>query len=235
MQGLVRIAAAVPHLHLGNPERNAQEHLTLARAAREKGASVVCFPELSLTGATCGDLVFQQPLLDASVRALCTLRDHLPEGLTCVAGAPVRRGAALYDCAVVMRRGEFLAVLPKTVLTSDDRRYFRSGAAVEEHAEIPLGGDYVPFGATLIESADGVVFGVESGSDLFAPAPLSTDLALAGAEIILCPAAVSEIISGREYRRALIAQQSARGGCRQAERRRARGRAGIALCRSCCP
>ena len=213
MQGLVRIAAAVPRVHLACPERNLKEHLKLSRAAREQGASVVCFPELSLTGATCGDLVQQKTLLDAAVRALCALRDQLPDGLTAVAGAPLRRGSALYSCAVVMRKGEFLAVIPKRCLSAADRRVYRSGAAVEPHAEIPLGGDYVPFGATLIESADGVVFGVETGADLYAPAPASTALALSGAEIILCTAAMSEIISGREYRRGLVKQQSARCLC----------------------
>ena len=94
MQGLVRIAAAVPHLHLANPQRNLEEHLRLAREAREKGASVVCFPELSLTGATCGDLLLQQPLLKQTEQALCALRDGLPEGLTAIVGAPVRRQVA---------------------------------------------------------------------------------------------------------------------------------------------
>ena len=215
MQGLIRMAAAVPQLYLADPARKLGEHLTLARAAREKGAGVVCFPEMSITGATCGDLVFQQPLQDAAVRALCALRDQLPEGITAVAGAPLRRGSVMYNCAVVMRAKEFLAVIPKTILSRADyeHRAYRSAASVEEHAEILLGDDYVPFGPTLIESADGVTFGVEIGSELFAPAPPSTALALAGAEIILCPAAVSEVISGREYRRAVIAQQSARCLC----------------------
>ena len=213
MQGLVRIAAAVPHLHLANPMENVREHLRLAGEAARKGAAVVCFPELSLTGATCGDLMLQQPLLKQTEQALCALRDQLPEGLTVIVGAPVRRGHALFNCAVAMRKGEFLAVIPKTFLNADDRRVYRSAASVEEHAEILLGGDYVPFGATLLESTDGMTLGVEIGADLFAPLPPSEQLALAGAEIILCPAAVSEIISGHEYRRALIAQQSARSLC----------------------
>ena len=213
MQGLVRIAAAVPHLHLANPQRNLEEHLRLAREAREKGASLVCFPELSLTGATCGDLLLQQPLLKQTEQALCALRDGLPEGLTAIVGAPVRRGHGLFNCAVAMRRGEFLAVIPKTFLNADDRRTYRSAASVEEHAEIPLCGEYVPFGPTLLTGEDDVTLGIEIGSDLFAPLPPSGQLALSGAEIILCPAAVSEIISGREYRRALIAQQSARSLC----------------------
>ena len=63
MQGLVRVAAAVPHLHLGNVQRNVEEHLAKLREAAEKRASLVVFPELSLTGYTCGDLFFQHTLL----------------------------------------------------------------------------------------------------------------------------------------------------------------------------
>ena len=53
MQGILRVAAAVPHLHLANVAENVRAHLEKIAEAKENNASLVVFPELSLTGATC--------------------------------------------------------------------------------------------------------------------------------------------------------------------------------------
>ena len=104
MRGVVRIAAAVPYVHLGNVDRNVESHLALIRQARAKHASLVVFPELSLTGATCGDLFRQQTLLEAVNRGLKAIAAAMPEGITAVVGAPVAARGGVYNCAVVLSR-----------------------------------------------------------------------------------------------------------------------------------
>ena len=215
MQGILRVAAAVPHLHLANVDANVTEHLRKLAEAKEKRASLVVFPELSLTGYTCGDLFFQQTLLDDAVMGLLRLRDEMPEGVVAVVGAPVREREGLYNCAVVISRGEIHRAVPKSYLPNSgefyEKRWFRSGV------DLPLRWDGdLPDAATgdaLFESEDGVRFGVELCEDLWTPLPPSTFLALSGAEVIVNLSASNELIAKREYRQELIRQQSARCLC----------------------
>lgn len=100
MRGLVRVGAAVPSLALGNVKENMKRHLAMMREAKEKHVSIVTFPELSLTGYTCGDLFFQRRLLDDVTDALLALKDEMPEGILAVVGAPLEIEGALYNCAV---------------------------------------------------------------------------------------------------------------------------------------
>ena len=97
MEGLMRVAAAVPKLRLGNVKENAAAIVEMLRQAAAEQASLAVFPELCLTGYTCGDLFFQKPLLQATEAALDTLREQCPEGLTAVVGAPLCVDGALYN------------------------------------------------------------------------------------------------------------------------------------------
>lgn len=221
MQGILRVAAVVPHLYLGHVEKNVAAHLAGLAEAKEKHAALAVFPELSLTGYTCGDLFFQRSLLDAAKAALVRLADEMPEGLTAVVGAPLEIGGGLYNCAAVVRRGEVVGVVPKTYLPNTgefyEKRWFQSGTAlsgVQRRLDLP--GQTEVFcveNPVVFESADGVKFGVELCEDLWSPLPPSTRLALHGAEVIVNLSASNELLSKREYRRQLIAQQSARCQC----------------------
>ena len=77
MEGLMRVAAAVPKLRLGNVKENAAAIAEMLRQAAAEQASLAVFPELCLTGYTCGDLFFQKPLLQATEAALDTLREDV--------------------------------------------------------------------------------------------------------------------------------------------------------------
>lgn len=211
MHGLVRVAAAVPHLHLANVERNVQEHLKKLAEAKAQHASLVVFPELSLTGATCGDLYYQQTLLEAVKKGLNTLRDEMPEGMIAVVGAPLMVKGQLYDCAVVMEKGEFINAVPRAYVNG--LRCFGSFAGNAETDCVP-GFDMLPMDReSVYVSADGVTFAIEVGEDLFAPLPPSTHLALNGAEIVVNPAASNALIGKREYEQDLVRQQSAKCLC----------------------
>ncbi len=217
MRGLVRVGAAVPSLALGNVKENMKRHLTMMREAKEKHVSIVTFPELSLTGYTCGDLFFQRRLLDDVTDALLALKDEMPEGILAVVGAPLEIEGALYNCAVVLHRGEIISAVPKTFLPNNgefyEKRWFQSGDARRDASvAIPkLKTDVCR--QAIFETEDGVRFGIELCEDLWAPLPPSTMLSVEGAEIILNLSASNELLSKREYRQQLISQQSARCQC----------------------
>lgn len=217
MRGLVRVGAAVPSLALGNVKENMKRHLAMMREAKEKHVSIVTFPELSLTGYTCGDLFFQRRLLDDVTDALLALKDEMPEGILAVVGAPLEIEGALYNCAVVLHKGEIISAVPKTFLPNNgefyEKRWFQSGDARRDAwAAIPkLKTDVCR--QAIFETEDGVRFGIELCEDLWAPLPPSTMLSVEGAEIILNLSASNELLSKREYRQQLISQQSARCQC----------------------
>lgn len=217
MRGLVRVGAAVPSLALGNVKENMKRHLAMMREAKEKHVSIVTFPELSLTGYTCGDLFFQRRLLDDVTDALLTLKDEMPEEIIAVVGAPLEIEGALYNCAVVLHKGEIISAVPKTFLPNNgefyEKRWFQSGDARRDaSAAIPKLKTNVCRQA-IFETEDGVRFGIELCEDLWAPLPPSTMLSVSGAEIILNLSASNELLSKREYRQQLISQQSARCQC----------------------
>lgn len=217
MRGLVRVGAAVPSLALGNVKENMKRHLAMMREAKEKHVSIVTFPELSLTGYTCGDLFFQRRLLDDVTDALLALKDEMPEGILAVVGAPLEIEGALYNCAVVLHKGEIISAVPKTFLPNNgefyEKRWFQSGDARRDASvAIPkLKTDVCR--QAIFETEDGVRFGIELCEDLWAPLPPSTMLSVSGAEIILNLSASNELLSKREYRQQLISQQSARCQC----------------------
>lgn len=217
MRGLVRVGAAVPSLALGNVKENMKRHLAMMREAKEKHVSIVTFPELSLTGYTCGDLFFQRRLLDDVTDALLTLKNEMPEGILAVVGAPLEIEGALYNCAVVLHKGEIISAVPKTFLPNNgefyEKRWFQSGDARRDASvAIPKLKTNVCRQA-IFETEDGVRFGIELCEDLWAPLPPSTMLSVSGAEIILNLSASNELLSKREYRQQLISQQSARCQC----------------------
>lgn len=217
MRGLVRVGAAVPSLALGNVKENMKRHLAMMREAKEKHVSIVTFPELSLTGYTCGDLFFQRRLLDDVTDALLTLKDEMPEEIIAVVGAPLEIEGALYNCAMVLHKGEIISAVPKTFLPNNgefyEKRWFQSGDARRDAwAAIPKLKTNVCRQA-IFETEDGVRFGIELCEDLWAPLPPSTMLSVEGAEIILNLSASNELLSKREYRQQLISQQSARCQC----------------------
>lgn len=217
MEGIMRVAAAVPKLRLCNVAENAAAMAEQLHEAADRKASLVAFPELSLTGYTCGDLFFQKSLLQATEAGLQQMLEACPEGVTAVVGAPVQADGVLYNCAVVLTKGKLLGVVPKLFLPNYnefyEKRWFASGFQLQaEH--VTLCGQQVSMGRELLfESADGVRFGVELCEDLWTALPPSTFLSLHGAELIVNLSASNELIAKREYRQELVRQQSARCLC----------------------
>ena len=183
--------------------------------AVERGASIVVFPELSITGYTCGDLFLQSRLLEAGDEALAQLL-VTPYPIVSIVGMPIYYKNNLYNCAVVIANGKIQGIVPKSYIPNYsefyESRWFTEGRDIR-NTEITICGERVRFGADLLFKVHGVRFGVEICEDLWVPAPPSSDMALAGATLIFNLSATPEILGKHKYLRSLIKQQSARTIC----------------------
>jgi NAD+ synthase (glutamine-hydrolysing) len=189
----------------------------LAKRAAEAGTDVLVFPELCVTGYTCGDLFFQPTLLDAAEKGLSAFLKKIWQCDTLfVLGLPLRVDGLLFNCAVVCRQGNVLGVVPKTYLPNTREFYEQRWFASAVHAlskTIRLCDEEVPFGADLVFPSLGVPnfsVGVEICEDLWSPIPPSTRQALSGATVLCNLSASNELVGKHEYRRDLVLQQSAR-------------------------
>ena len=212
--GFVKVAAAVPTVAGADCSANAARIEALMLSAEAAGVAVTLFPELSLTGATCGDLLMQRALLEAAEAALQHLVDVSAELKGAfVVGLPVEVRGDVYNCAAVISRGAIVGVVPKSFLSdhgaSNQKRWFAESFGVMCD-RVEVCGQSVPFGRELTFTAESVRFGVEIGEDLWAAVPPSSYMAPDGAELILCPAAMPALAEKYQYTRALVAQQSAR-------------------------
>ena len=215
--GFIKVAAATPEIKVAHCDYNAKACIELIEQAAEQGVKVLVLPELVLTGATCGDLFYQDTLLRGAENALNQVLEATAElDMVVVLGLPVRGewDNKLYNCAAVLSSGSILALVPKTNLTQAERRWFASGAGVDASAVVC--GEQCELSANGLfacASAPNLVLGVEIGDDLFAPAAPAVALAQAGAILILNPCAQPSMVGSDDYRRSQIAAQSGRLLC----------------------
>jgi len=215
--GFLRAAAAVPICHPAQVSRNVENIVALAEEAAADGVRLAVFPELSISGYTCGDLFLQKKLEDDVLRGAAALADGLPRSLVAVVGSPWRFRGMLFNAALVFSHGALAGVVPKTFLPNYkefyEKRWFVSGAGMSG-GEIEFGGRKVPFGTDLLFHAAWereVLFGIEICEDLWVPTPPSSWQALAGAQVLMNLSASDETIGKSDYRRThLVAAQSAR-------------------------
>ena len=212
--GFLKVAAAVPHVAVADCATNLKHILALAEKAVQRGVEIITFPELSLTAYTCGDLLLQPALLDATEEALAQLVKRsrkLP--LVMLVGAPLRHNSAIYNCALVIAQGRILGVVPKSYIPDYsefyENRVFTSGAGITDD-QISVGGVLCDFGVDLTVDVNGVEFGVEICEDLWVAQQPSSQLALDGAKVIFNLSASPEAVGKHAYLRQLVIQQSAR-------------------------
>jgi NAD+ synthase (glutamine-hydrolysing) len=221
MRSFVRVAAAVPRVHVAAVEQNLAETLALLRRADAQAAQVVVFPELGLSSYTARDLFASRVLLDASLAAL----EKLVQASAALApltfvGMPLRAGIAVYNVAVAIQRGQVLGVVPKTYLPNyrefEEQRWFRPGSELPAQSRLQLLGRDVPFGTDLLfeaQEAPDLLVGVEICEDLWVPVPPSSYQVCAGATLV-CNLSASNIVVGKgDLRKLLCASASDRGKC----------------------
>ncbi len=214
--GYYRIAAVVPAVRVADVAANTDALVAAMREAVAGGAQVVLFPELCLTGCSCGDLFFQRLLQQAALEGLVRFAQETAAlGVPAVVGLPLAVQGGLCNVAAVVKGGRLLGLVPKSVLPNShdayERRQFRPAAELRLR-ELDLGPwQAVPIGTDLL-FGDGaeLCFGIEIGADLEAVIPPSSQLALMGANLILNPASGAELVGRAESRRALVTQQGAR-------------------------
>ena len=217
--GFIKVAAGTPDIKVADCEYNRAEITALIDKAYAAGVRILALPELCITGYTCQDLFFQQALLDGALNALREITEHTAgSDMLISVGCPLRFRGELYNCAVVLKDGKILGVVPKKFLPNYnefyEKRHFT--AAPEGQFDIELFGESVPFGLGLLfecRTMPELVFAAELCEDLWAAEPPSISLALGGATIIANLSASNETIGKDMYRRELVNSQSARLLC----------------------
>ena len=199
--GYIKVASYTPNIKVGDVKYNVSKILSAIDEAYAKNVKVLVFPELCITGATCGDLFFQEALLDGALNGLKTIKDYsLNKNMLIFVGLPIRVSGKLYNVGACVCNGEILGMSPKTYTLSnlnDDLRYF----TFDDYAEIELVGEEVIISDSLIyESEDikGFTVGAEIGVDMFAPVTQSAYHASNGANIVVNLSAQYEVIGKNE-------------------------------------
>ena len=214
--GFITVAAAIPQVRVADCIYNTQQIESMIAQAEGKGVEVIVFPELSITGYTCQDLFRQHALIEQAETAVMMLLDFTRKlDVIAIVGLPVVVGDLLLNCAAVIQKGDLLALIPKTYLPNYsefyEKRWFASSQDLRP-TEIRFAGNRIVVSPEplLIRTCDGAMLGIEICEDVWAPAPPSNHLALAGADLIFNLSASDELIGKHEYLKALLAQQSAR-------------------------
>lgn len=222
--GFIKTAAVTPKVQVADPEANGAEIIRLAKEAAGNGAKLIVFPELCITGYTCGDLFLQELLLQKAREALFTvIRETKELDALIFAGLPWEKEGKLYNVAAAFQGGRLLGLIPKTCLPNYgefyELRHFSRGNQEADMVWVDFGdgtGDYIPFGTRLLftcEEMAGLCVAAEICEDVWVPDPPSIRHALAGATVIVNCSASDETTGKDAYREALISGQSARLVC----------------------
>lgn len=217
--GFVKTAAVTPDIRVADVAYNTEQICRLIDKTAEEGAKVTVFPELCVTGYTCGDLFTQELLLKRAREALHIIASHT-EGKDGIifAGAPVAVDGELYNVAAAFGGGKILGLTTKTFLPNYgefyEMRQFRPGPP--QAREILFDGERIPFGPQLLFTAremDSLIISAEICEDVWSPVPPSIEAVREGAVLIVNCSASDETVGKADYRRSLIAGQSARLIC----------------------
>jgi NAD+ synthase (glutamine-hydrolysing) len=215
--GYVRLAVISPEMRIADVDFNTKKILEAISNCEKESCQIILFPELNITGYSCGDLFFQSKLLHKvkeSISEICSKLKN--KDILVVLGAPLKTRGKLFNTAVVINNGQILGIVPKTYLCNSSEYYEERWFSSEYdrvNDYIQWNGQKIPFGADLIfEQTDepNSKIGIEICEDLWAVKSPSLDLALAGAQVLLNLSASNEVLTKSEYRRELVRMQSAR-------------------------
>lgn len=213
--GFIRTAAAVPVVSLANPSSNAKEICRLIGEACSNEVSLIVFPEMAVTGYSCGDLFCQTTLMNGAEKAIAQIAEYTEnKSITVVVGTPVRHRGKLYNCAAVISNGIIHGIVPKIHLPNYnefyEERWFSSGRdflhTEKSGAQIVYAGQKCQILSNMLFKVGCATVAIEICEDMWSPVPPSSFHALAGADIIVNPSASNEI-SGKHKRRVDIVKQ----------------------------
>ncbi|HKM33632.1 MAG TPA: NAD(+) synthase [Lachnospiraceae bacterium] len=215
-QGFVKVAALTPKIKVADPKYNSEQIKLKLTEAYEKKAKIIVFPELCITGYTCGDLFLQELLVEEALEQLKLLAYFTKEHDSLVfVGLPFEKEGKLYNVAAALQDGKILGIIPKmhipTYAEFYEGRYFSPGE--KNVSKVYIDHKEIPFGCNIVFKADnvkGLVIGCEICEDLWVPDPPSTAHALVGATVIVNLSASNETIGKDVYREMLVKSASAR-------------------------
>ena len=218
--GWIKVAAAKPGIRVAEPTFNMEEAVRLCREADAAGVKILVFPELSLTGYTCADLLLNDTLLSYARSALGRYLTATAQcRLLSVVGLPLAVSGKLYDCAAVCHAGKLLGIIPKTNIPNYgefyEARWFTPAGDQVDIINI-LGQEDVPFGTDMVfycREVPALRISVEICEDLWVAAPPSIRHTAAGATVICNPSASDETIGKDAFRRQIVLTQSAKTAC----------------------
>lgn len=214
--GFIKCGAITTKITVGDTIANSEEIVKGVKNAYEKGVKLLVFPELCVTGYTIGDLVLQDRLLTSVEQAISDILKNTKDmDIVFAIGAPLLKYGKIFNCAVVIYKGEILGVVPKINIPNYaefyEGRYFASGEGIVL-SEIDIAGRTCPFGQIVFKNTfdKDYAFAIEICEDLWVANPPSTELVAKGARIILNLSASDEVIGKSEYRKMLVASNSGR-------------------------
>ena len=218
--GFIKISCATPALKAADCRFNAERMIELIRKAYKKGVKIICFPELSITGYTCGDLFLQNALLDSAKDMLCTIIDETAAfDIVSIIGVPLVVRGKLYNCGVVINKGTIIGATAKRNIPNYsefyEARYF-APADADFHAEVRLSDKYsvhIDNSIYICREMPELTFGIEICEDLWVADTPSIQLAKSGAVLIFNLSASDEVIGKAAYRRTLICAKSGSLAC----------------------
>ncbi|MDD2397897.1 MAG: NAD(+) synthase [Tissierellia bacterium] len=212
----MRVAVAVPSLRVADPNYNVKEIIKISLKASEQKVRVLVFPELCITGYTCQDLFYQKTLINECQEALSFLMEETKYlNMLIAVGMPVRADAQLFNCAVILKEGKILGVIPKTYLPNYKEFYevrWFAPAAQRLSEMITLCEQEVIFNENLLFKDDisSLCVGVDICEDLWSSIPPSSYHTMHGANLILNLSASNETVGKADYRRDLVKLQSSK-------------------------
>ena len=199
----MKVAAAVPRVRVADCDFNASEIIRCVNEAVSMEVQVIVFPELCITGYSCGDLFFQETLLHGAVQSLRQIADAtLQQDIIVIVGMPLAVESLLLNTAVVLQGGRMLGVVSKSYLPNyrefQEKRWFVSACCCDVKETI-LHQQLVPLGNDLVFCTPAGNFGIELCEDLWAPIPPSSCLAMNGADVIFNLSASDECSGKHDY------------------------------------
>jgi len=218
--GLLRVAAASPRLRVADCDFNTAEIKSVIARAVQEEVQLVCFPELSITAYSCGDLFFQEALQRKAVASLAELASFMKgkPSLIAIVGLPLRIKSSLYNVAAVISSEGILGFVPKTNIPNDrefyEKRWFTPAADLTDYS-VEINGEEVSINREgMIFRTPFANFGIEICEDLWMPLPPTSKLAMQGADLLFNLSASNELVGKNRYRKSLVLQQS--GSCNAA-------------------
>lgn len=217
--GFLRVAAATPVIRVADCNYNASKIMELIDEAQQQGNKLIVFPELSITGYTCGDLFLQDVVLRSASESVLAIAEHTKgKGIVAVVGFPYLVKGKLYNTAAVLCDGQILGLIPKMSIPNYtefyEARHFTSG--IIDPISINFMGQEINFGSRILFQCKDIpefILGVEICEDLWIPHSPSIGHCIAGATIIGNLSASDELTGKDTYRRELVKSQSARLVC----------------------